>query len=58
VRAAGYGGWAIYPDEGSSHIVIEDNVAFASRPTRRPSPSASARSTSRTSAPARAGSAT
>jgi len=28
VRAAGYGGWAIYPDEGSSHIVIEDNVAF------------------------------
>ena len=27
VRAAGYGGWAIYPDEGSSHIVIEDNVA-------------------------------
>jgi hypothetical protein len=28
VRAAGYGGWAIYPDEGSSHLVIEDNVAF------------------------------
>jgi hypothetical protein len=28
VRAAGYGGWAIYPDEGSSHIVIEDNVAY------------------------------
>ncbi len=28
VRAAGYGGWAIYPDEGSSHIEIEDNVAF------------------------------
>ncbi len=28
VRAAGYGGWAIYPDEGSSHVVIEDNVAF------------------------------
>jgi hypothetical protein len=28
VRAAGYGGWAIYPDEGSSHLVIEDNVAY------------------------------
>jgi hypothetical protein len=28
VKAAGYGGWAIYPDEGSSHLVIEDNVAF------------------------------
>jgi hypothetical protein len=28
VRAAGYGGWAIYPDEGTSHLVIEDNVAF------------------------------
>jgi hypothetical protein len=28
VRAAGYGGWAIYPDEGSSFITIEDNVAF------------------------------
>jgi hypothetical protein len=28
VKAAGYGGWAIYPDEGSSHLVIEDNVAY------------------------------
>ena len=28
MKAAGYGGWAIYPDEGSSHLVIEDNVAF------------------------------
>jgi hypothetical protein len=28
VKAAGYGGWAIYPDEGSSHVEIEDNVAF------------------------------
>jgi hypothetical protein len=28
VKAAGYGGWAIYPDEGSSHVGIEDNVAF------------------------------
>jgi hypothetical protein len=27
VKAAGYGGWAIYPDEGSSHLVIEENVA-------------------------------
>ena len=28
VTAAKYGGWAIYPDEGSSHIVIEDNVCY------------------------------
>jgi hypothetical protein len=26
VRGSKYGGWAIYPDEGSSHLVIEDNV--------------------------------
>ena len=28
VTRANYGGWAIYPDEGSSHIVIEDNVCY------------------------------
>ncbi len=26
VRSAHYGGWCIYPDEGSSHILIEHNV--------------------------------
>ena len=26
VRSAHYGGWAIYPDEGSSHLIIENNV--------------------------------
>lgn len=28
VTRANYGGWAIYPDEGSSHIVVEDNVCY------------------------------
>jgi hypothetical protein len=28
VTRANYGGWAIYPDEGSSHIVIEGNVCY------------------------------
>jgi hypothetical protein len=28
VSSAAYGGWAIYPDEGTSHVVIEDNVAY------------------------------
>jgi hypothetical protein len=28
ITAANYGGWAIYCDEGSSHLVIEDNICF------------------------------
>lgn len=28
IESAAYGGWAIYPDEGTSHVVIEDNVAY------------------------------
>lgn len=28
VRSAHYGGWCIYPDEGSSHILIEHNVCY------------------------------
>jgi hypothetical protein len=28
IRAHNYGGWAIYPDEGSSHLVIENNVCY------------------------------
>ncbi len=28
VEKANYGGWAIYLDEGSSHILVEDNVCY------------------------------
>ena len=28
VRSAHYGGWCIYPDEGSSHILVEHNVCY------------------------------
>jgi hypothetical protein len=28
IRSAHYGGWCLYPDEGSSHLLIEDNVCY------------------------------
>ena len=28
IRRHNYGGWAIYPDEGSSYLVIEDNICY------------------------------
>ncbi|GGD53881.1 right-handed parallel beta-helix repeat-containing protein [Paenibacillus nasutitermitis] len=28
IEKCNYGGWAIYPDEGSSHILIENNICF------------------------------
>lgn len=28
IYKSNYGGWAIYPDEGSSHILIENNVCY------------------------------
>ena len=28
IEKSNYGGWAIYPDEGSAHILIENNVCY------------------------------
>lgn len=28
IEKCNYGGWAIYPDEGSSHLIIENNICF------------------------------
>ncbi len=29
IYKSNYGGWAIYTDEGSSHVIIEDNVCYS-----------------------------
>jgi hypothetical protein len=33
VERRNYGGWAIYPDEGSSHILIEHNICYDTHST-------------------------
>lgn len=33
IEKANYGGWAIYPDEGSSHMLIENNIGYRTTST-------------------------
>lgn len=33
IEKCNYGGWAIYPDEGSSHLLIENNVCYRTSST-------------------------